>query len=197
MYGRLFGGFVLFALLAGCAAMQPIEVREKTYGTDPPVISRSFASKEARRGYLDRLPESARPERGHEADLLHRRPAGDGGVPGQLHPGQGGGTEGACGVYFPEHSGRGDLDFVNLTLTVQVQDMAGHLSAPAVFPLALNARATREAPPQGAFPEKDLGPVMIQLRTPFDDSGSTRTIDRGSRGRFSNRPYGIFLIIGK
>ena len=49
-YGRLFGAFVMFALLAGCAAMEPIEVREKTYGTAPPVISQSFAPKEARPG---------------------------------------------------------------------------------------------------------------------------------------------------
>ena len=57
------------------------------------------------------------------------------------------------------------LNLVNLTLTVQIQDMAGHFSAPAVFPLSIYTRATQEGPPQGAFKEQNLGPIMIRLST--------------------------------
>jgi hypothetical protein len=57
------------------------------------------------------------------------------------------------------------LNFVNLTLTVQIQDMAGHFSAPAVFPLSIYTRFTQEGPPQGVFKEQDLGPIMIRLST--------------------------------
>jgi hypothetical protein len=57
------------------------------------------------------------------------------------------------------------LNFVNLTLTVQVQDKAGHFSQPAVYPLSLHARFTQEAPPPGVFKEEDLGPIMITLRS--------------------------------
>ena len=171
-YGRLFGAFVLFALLAGCAAMEPIEVREKTYGTDPPVISRSFASKEARPGDTWIVYLKAQDPNGDMKRIFCTvDQPGMGTYPVSYIRVKEAERKELAGYIFLNIPGRGDLDFVNLTLTVQVQDMAGHLSAPAVFPLALNARATREAPPQGAFPEKDLGPVMIQLRTPFDDSG--------------------------
>jgi hypothetical protein len=152
--------------------MQPIEVREKTYGTDPPVISRSFASKEARPGdtwivYL----KGQDPNGDMKRIFCTVDQPGMGMYPVSYIRVKEADRKELAGYIFLNIPARRDLDFVNLTLTVQVQDMAGHLSAPAVFPLALNARATREAPPQGAFPEKDLGPVMIQLRTPFDDSG--------------------------
>ena len=57
------------------------------------------------------------------------------------------------------------LDFVNLTLTVEVQDRSGNLSRPVVFPLSINSRYTQEAAPQGVFKEQELGPVMVRLQT--------------------------------
>jgi hypothetical protein len=57
------------------------------------------------------------------------------------------------------------LDFVNLTLIVEVQDMSGNFSQPAVFPLAINSRYTQEPAPPGVFQEQELGPVMVSLRT--------------------------------
>jgi len=62
-----------------------------------------------------------------------------------------------------------DLDFVNLKLTVQVQDMAGHVSEPLIFPLSFYPRFTQEPPPPGVFLENDLGPIMMKLRSPFED----------------------------
>jgi hypothetical protein len=53
--------------------------------------------------------------------------------------------------------------FLNLTLTVQVRDQSGHFSQPVSFPLALNPRAVQESPPLGAFPERELGPIMVSL----------------------------------
>jgi len=57
------------------------------------------------------------------------------------------------------------LDFVNLALTVEVQDRSGNLSRPVVFPLSINSRYTQEAAPQGVFKEQELGPVMVRLQT--------------------------------
>ena len=57
------------------------------------------------------------------------------------------------------------LDFVNLTLTVEVQDRSGNFSQPAVFPLSINSRYTQEAAPQGVFKEQELGPVMVSLQS--------------------------------
>jgi hypothetical protein len=58
----------------------------------------------------------------------------------------------------------GDFDMLNLTLHVQVEDKAGHYSKPVSFPLTFSSRARQEPPPQGVFKEKDLGPILIQLR---------------------------------
>ena len=57
------------------------------------------------------------------------------------------------------------LDFVNLTLTVEVQDRSGNFSRPVVFPLSINSRYTQEAAPQGVFKERELGPVMVNLQS--------------------------------
>ena len=152
--------------------MGPIEEREKTYGTDPPVISRSFASKEARPGDTWVVYLKAEDPNGDMRRIVCTvDQPGMGTYPvSYIRVKEAERKDLAGHIYLNIPTSR-DLDFVTLTLTVQIQDMAGHLSLPAVFPLALNPRATRDAPPQGAFPEKELGPVMIQLRTPSDDSG--------------------------
>jgi hypothetical protein len=71
------------------------------------------------------------------------------------------------------------LEFINITLTVQVQDKSGIFSAPRVFPLLFNSRATQEAPPEGVFKEQDLGPIMIRLRTVDGGSGGGRSPSGG------------------
>jgi hypothetical protein len=62
-----------------------------------------------------------------------------------------------------------NLDFVELTLTVQVKDRAGQFSEPVKFPLSINSRYGQELPPEGVFQENDLGPIMIDLRAVGDD----------------------------
>jgi hypothetical protein len=171
-YGRLWSGLVLFTFLAGCAAMEPLEVREKNYGTAPPVIGQSFASKEARPGDTWKVYLKAEDPNGDLRRIVCTiDQPGMGTYPvSHIRIKEAERKELSGFIYLNTRNSR-DLDFVNITLTVQIQDMAGHLSQPAVFPLAFNPRFTQEAPPAGAFPEKDLGPVMIQLRTPSEDSG--------------------------
>ena len=170
--GKLGIGLLLFLFLAGCAALEPIEVREKTYGTASPVISQSFASREARTGDTWKVYLKAEDPNGDMRRIFCTvDQPGMGTYPAAYIRIKEAERKELAGYIYLNIPARGDLDFVTLTLTVQVQDMAGHLSLPAVFPLALNPRSTREAPAQGAFPEKDLGPVMIQLRTPYEDSG--------------------------
>jgi len=171
-YEGLCGAVILFSFLAGCAAMEPFEVREKIYGTATPVISQSFASKEARTGDTWKVYLKAEDPDGDMRRIVCAiDQPGMGSYPvSQIRIKEAERKE-LAGYIYLNIPVRGDLDFVNLTLTVQIQDMAGHLGRPAVFPLILNPRAKQEATPQGAFPEKDLGPVMIQLRTPYEDSG--------------------------
>ena len=61
------------------------------------------------------------------------------------------------------------LNFVNLTLAVEIQDKTGHFSGPAVFPLAFNPRSVQQTPPAGVFQEKDLGPILVTLRSSDGD----------------------------
>ena len=55
-------------------------------------------------------------------------------------------------------------DYVNIGLTVQVQDKSGNFSQTAFLPLSLTSRASQEAAPQGVFKEEELGPIMGNLK---------------------------------
>ncbi len=68
-----------------------------------------------------------------------------------------------------------NLDFVELTLTVQVRDRSGQFSESVRFPLSINSRYSQEPPPEGVFQETDLGPIMIDLRPA---GGGGRPFDR-------------------
>jgi len=60
------------------------------------------------------------------------------------------------------------LGLVNLTLHVSVKDSAGHFSEVAAFPLSLQRNATPKEPPQGIFEEQELGIVMIDFKSLFN-----------------------------
>ena len=81
------------------------------------------------------------------------------------------------GFLYLNTRGFENLTFVILTLSVQVQDMAGHFSLPAAFPVLLTPTGQQEPPPPGDFQEDNLGPIMIRLRTIQNDLGSP--FDRG------------------
>ncbi len=74
-------------------------------------------------------------------------------------------------IYLSTANPVSSLDSVNLTLTVQVQDRAGNLSQPAVFPLSINNTYRQAGPPPGVFQEKELGPIMVTLRTVLPNKG--------------------------
>lgn len=74
-------------------------------------------------------------------------------------------------IYLPISSPTTNLESLNLTLTVYIQDASGVFSAPAVFPLFINSRSSPDLPPAGVFKEDALGPVMVILRTP--DGGAS------------------------
>ena len=68
-------------------------------------------------------------------------------------------------VYLVTSTPYDSLNFINLTLTIWVQDQSGNFSAPVTLPLSINSRYTQEAAPPGVYKEQDLGPVMVNLRT--------------------------------
>jgi hypothetical protein len=69
-------------------------------------------------------------------------------------------------IYLDTESPGYPLDFVNLTLTVWIEDTSRNFSKAAVFLLAMNDRYSQEAPPSGFFKNQALGPIMVRLRLP-------------------------------
>ena len=65
------------------------------------------------------------------------------------------------------------LDFAVLKLTINIRDDKGRFSEPVEFPLTFNPRASVKNPPEGVFQDRDLGPIMIQLRPVGEDGGAS------------------------
>jgi len=163
---------ILPFLTLGCAALEPIEVREKTYGKGVPVITQSFASKQMRPGDTWKVYLNASdPDVDMKNIVCTIEQPGIGTYPVSFTRIKEANRKELSGYIYLNTVGIQGLNFVNITLTVQVQDKAGHLSQPAVFPLSFNLRFEQETPPAGTFLEKDLGPIMITLRTISDGDG--------------------------
>lgn len=64
------------------------------------------------------------------------------------------------------------VDFLNLTLTVHLQDTSGAFSQAVVFPLYISSRSAQDLPPQGIFKEVNLGALPILLKR-TDGNGGT------------------------
>ena len=65
------------------------------------------------------------------------------------------------GYIYLNTGGIGWANFPNLTLTVQIQDRAGHFSKSVSFSLLFQQGVKQEDPPLNTFREIDLGPIMI------------------------------------
>jgi hypothetical protein len=166
MNKKLIAVFVTLFLAMGFSTLMAAEVQEGTGGKAVPVITQSFAAREVRPGdtwkvYLN----VSDPDGGLKYIYAVVDQLGVGQYPvsiirihGQNH------KELSGYIYLDTWTPYTTLEFVSLKLTVQVQDRAGHFSAPVVFPLYIHSRAIQDAPPQGVFKEEDLGPVMITLR---------------------------------
>jgi hypothetical protein len=135
-----------------------------------PIINQSFASKEVRPGDLWKVYLKVSDPNGEMKNIyaMVTQP-GVGQYPVSIIRAKKGEQKELSGyIYLNTFSSVFPLEFVTLTLTVQVQDRSGTFSEPAHFQLAMNSRYSQEAPPKGVFKEEALGPIMIQLRTPGD-----------------------------
>ena len=168
MKKKIFALAAVLLLIGGCAALEPIEVREQMYGKAVPVITQSFASKEIRPGdtwivYLN----AHDPDGDMKQIVCEIQQPGVGVYPAAyIRIKEDERQELAGYIYLTTlHVNYFSFNFINLTLRVEIQDRAGHYSAPVFFPLSFNALYRQEPPPQNVFQEHDLGPIMIQLRT--------------------------------
>jgi len=164
---------LLFVWITGCDTFMGIEEKEKIYGKEAPAITGSFASKRLRPGDTWKIYLQASDPDGDMDQIACTlvQPAKGEYSPSFVKIGEGTSKElsGYLHLNTKSRDGSGWMNFLNVTLTVQIQDKAGHYSGPVHFPLAFQDRFTREPVPDGVFEEQDLGPIMILLSPP--DSG--------------------------
>ena len=172
---------VLIALFSGtlsCTGLESIETREAVYGKASPLIHKSYAAARIREGDTWKVYLNASDSDG---DMKHivctvDQP-GVGVYPASFTRIGESQRKELSGFLYLNTAGFEDLSFLTLTLTVQIQDMAGHFSPPAAFPLQLTGTDRQEPPPDGEFAETNLGPIMIRLRPIHNDLGPP--FDRG------------------
>jgi len=166
MRRKFLAGMALLVLV-GCAALGGLEQREKIYGKAAPVITQSFASKQMRLGDTWKIYLNASDPDGDMKTIISTiDQKGVGTYPvsfTRIREDQQ--RENLSGYIYLNTVGTYGLDYTTLVLNVQIQDKAGHYSAPASFPLAFNPTAHQENPPPGLFKDKALGPIVIVLTT--------------------------------
>lgn len=173
-----FGAIVMLLLAIGFSALAGAEVTGK--GT--PVITQTFASKEIKPGESWKVYLNVSDPNGEMKNIyaVVSQP-GVGEYPMSIIRVKEENRKELSGyIYMLTSTAWYPLDYVNLTLRVEIQDKAGNFSAPMVFPLSLSSRFTQEAPPQGVFKEEALGPIMVKLKTV--DGGGGSGSEGGSSG---------------
>ncbi len=160
-------------LLYGCGSMArygSTQERETVYGKNPPVITEAYASPTARPGNTWKVYLKANDPNGDMKAIFSviEQPGVGNYSPSitRIKPED---RKEMNGYLFLNTAGQTEiLHLINITLRVEIQDMAGHFSAPVVFPLSFNNTYSQQPPPPGVFQAHELGPIMIQLRTTGD-----------------------------
>lgn len=162
----------LFPVSFGCTGLEPIETREAIYGKASPLIHKSYAANQIRQGDNWKVYINASDSDGDMKNIVCTiEQPGVGIYPASIARIAEGQRKEISGFLYLSTQSVENLAFVTLSLSVQVQDMAGHFSQPALFPLRLTATEPQEPPPSGDFQEVNLGPILIRLRTIQEDVG--------------------------
>jgi len=171
MKNKILAMMIVLFLAIGFAPLQAAEGGGKAI----PVITQSFASKEASPGDTWKIYLNVVDPNGEMTNIYAVvDQAGSGQYPVSIIKVMKENQKELSGyIYLSTFHSDSPLNDVNITLTVQVQDRSGDFSQPAVFPLKLNIRSVQEPPPQGIFKERALGPVMFKLRKTQDMSRVT------------------------
>jgi hypothetical protein len=176
-YPKAFIFFWLLMAAVGCTAAekksaepssQPGQTAKPPHAA--PVIIQSFASPQIAPGRVWKVYLKASDADGDMKEFvctIHQ--PGVGTYPVSITRIKEGNQNSLSGYLYLNVTAFRNLDFVELTLTVQVRDRTGQFSEPVKFPLSINSRYAQEPPPEGVFHENNLGPIMIDLRTVGDD----------------------------
>ena len=172
MRKKVFAGIGLFLFLFACAAMEPPSVREEKYGKASPVITQFFASKEMDPRGTWKIYLKASDADGDMKNMLitFGRKEGVGSENTRTRITEENRRE--LSGYLSWYPGPNAQYSMYGVLAVEIEDMAGHRSSVVSFPIEFKAGIGQEAPPQGIFQEKELGPVMISLKPPGGGGGS-------------------------
>ena len=163
-------GLALLFLGSACAGLQSSESGGSVSKGEPPVIIQSFASKQLAAGDTWKIFLNASDVNGDMKQIVSTvSQPGVGESVSYTRIKREDEREFSGYIYLntfdaPNYSA---LNSTTLTLTVQIKDTAGNISKPQVFPLSFNSTFTQEPPPPGVFKEKDVGAILITLRTPF------------------------------
>jgi hypothetical protein len=164
-------GVAVLMLTTACAYFRGMKERERIYGTESPVIHESFASKQAIPGEPWKVYLKAS-DPGGDMDRVVAKvfQPGKGTYPISftgIKPENGKDLSGYVFLNTQAPSGVGWMDFLEIQLSVQIVDKAGHFSDPVSFSLFLSARSTQELPTPGHFKEQNLGPILVNI-VPID-----------------------------
>lgn len=174
---NLVGLVLLSSFVASCTTFMGAEQREKVYGKAVPVITESFASKEALPGSTWKIYLKASDPDGdmqYVVSVVYQPGWGDYPVSRTKIPEDN--SRDLSGYIYLNTlipGGYNFLNFFTFTATIQIQDKAGHYSKPVVFPVTFNYRAIEEPPPPGIFQENPIGPILVNLH-PFDTGDGSR-----------------------
>lgn len=164
----------LFLFLAGCATTGGAPGGGTASPGSPPVITAAFASKTLVPGDTWKIYIKATdPDGDMKYVFASVYQTGRGDYPAsrtRLSSENGRELNGFVYLNTLVPGGYDFLYFVTLTVTISIQDSAGHYSRDAVFPLSFAGTYEQEPPPPGAFQEQSLGPILVILR-PFDADG--------------------------
>ncbi len=137
----------------------------------PPIIHQSFAAGQVRLGDLWKIYlQASDPDGDMERIVCRIDQAGAGTYPVSFIPVPKEQKKDLSGYIYLTTLPNQGLNYLTLTLTVQIQDKGGNYSQPVAFPLKFDPLAKEETPAAGIFQERELGPVSIQL-APGGQSG--------------------------
>ena len=157
---------MVLLLLVGCAGAMSLEKREEVYGKTVPEIIQAFASNEMKLGdswkiYLNAFD----PDADMKAIICNLGQTGVGTYPISLIRIPEDQQRDLSGfIFLNTLGGPRELETQSLTLTIQIQDKAGHFSKASSFALTFNPLGQQQNPPPDVFKDKDLGPIAIVLK---------------------------------
>jgi len=168
MRKKLVAGLMILFGMVSCAHMGGMEEKEKVYGKNPPVIGQSFASNQCRPGDQWKIYVLASdPDGDMETMIAVVEQAGMGSYPVSMTKIKGENAKELSGYFYLNTNSPYGSVFLNnleLILSIQIKDKAGHTSQTVTLSVLLLSGITPKSPPGGVFKEMELGPIMVVLR---------------------------------